>query len=95
MGIVTGIVGIRRFRVSARGQADHAGTTPMAMRKDAAKVLFQLAMRIDIEFPRIAGPETVWNIGTFALRPGAANVVPGDADGGRISGNQRQHVRPP
>ena len=38
IGVVTGIVGIRRVRVTAHGQADHAGTTPMAMRKDAAAV---------------------------------------------------------
>ena len=43
IGVVTGIVGIRRFRLMARGQADHAGTTPMAMRKDAGAALFALA----------------------------------------------------
>lgn len=76
IGVVTGIVGIRRFRILARGQADHAGTTPMAMRKDAGATLFALAQRIATEFPAIGGPETVWNIGAIALMPGAANVVP-------------------
>lgn len=80
IGIVTGIVGIRRFRILARGQADHAGTTPMGMRKDAGAALFRLATRIADEFPCIGGPDTVWNIGTIALRPGAANVVPSEGE---------------
>jgi len=80
VGVVTGIVGIRRFRVASRGQADHAGTTPMGMRKDAAAALFNLAVRIEKEFPKIGGADTVWNVGTFALHPGAANVVPSEAE---------------
>ena len=35
IAVVTGIVGLRRVRVRFEGQADHAGTTPMAMRRDA------------------------------------------------------------
>lgn len=80
VGIVTAIVGIRRFRVTAVGQADHAGTTPIAMRKDAAVALFRLAARIGSEFPRLGNPDTVWNIGTFVVWPGAANVVPSKAE---------------
>lgn len=80
IGVVTGLVGIRRFRIQARGRADHAGTTPMSMRQDAGRALFRLATWIDVEFPRIGGPETVWNIGHAALRPGAANVVPSEAE---------------
>lgn len=80
IGVVTGIVGIRRFRVTARGQADHAGTTPMSMRKDAGAALFALASRVASEFQHLAGPDTVWNIGSAVLRPGAANVVPSEAE---------------
>ncbi|HVL35890.1 MAG TPA: M20 family metallo-hydrolase [Burkholderiales bacterium] len=80
IGVVTGIVGIRRFRVSARGQADHAGTTPMSMRQDAARPLFAFAARVHAELPPMAGPDTVWNIGVVSVRPGAANVVPSEAE---------------
>lgn len=80
LGVVTGIVGIRRFRILAHGQADHAGTTPMGMRKDAGAALFALASRIAAEFPRLGSVNTVWNIGSIALRPGAANVVPSEAE---------------
>jgi N-carbamoyl-L-amino-acid hydrolase len=80
VGIVTGIVGIRRFRVIARGRADHAGTTPMASRHDAGAALIGLASWLASEFPRLGGPDTVWNIGSIAFHPGAANVVPGEAE---------------
>jgi N-carbamoyl-L-amino-acid hydrolase len=80
IGVVSGIVGIRRFRVTAQGQADHAGTTPMGMRKDAVRPLFALAHRVHSEFPAMAGADTVWNIGVMAVRPGAANVVPSEAE---------------
>ena len=80
IGIVTGIVGIRRFRIRAHGQADHAGTTPMAMRRDAGATLLRLAARVPQEFPRIGGPETLWNIGHIVFRPGAPNVVPSEAE---------------
>ncbi len=80
IGVVTGIVGIRRFRILAKGQADHAGTTPMGMRKDAGAALVRLAARIAAEFPTLAGADTVWNIGSIAFRPGAANVVPSEAE---------------
>lgn len=80
IGVVTGIVGIRRLRISATGQADHAGTTPMSMRRDAARPLIALAHRVHSGFPALAGPDTVWNIGSLLVRPGAANVVPGGAE---------------
>jgi beta-ureidopropionase / N-carbamoyl-L-amino-acid hydrolase len=80
IGVVSALVGIRRLRIRTRGRADHTGTTPMGMRKDAGAVLFRLAARIAQEFPRLGAAETVWNIGSMALRPGAANVVPGEAE---------------
>ncbi len=80
IGVVSGIVGIRRLRIFTKGQADHAGTTPMTMRKDAGAALLRLAARIVAEFPAKAGAETVWNIGRIEFRPGAANVVPAEAE---------------
>jgi N-carbamoyl-L-amino-acid hydrolase len=76
IGVVTGIVGIRRCRITARGQADHAGTTPMAMRKDAGATLLRLGARILERFPALGAADTVWNIGVVQVEPGAANVVP-------------------
>ena len=80
IGIVTGIVGIRRFRIRTRGQADHAGTTPMANRKDAGAALLRLASQAAQEFPRLGGADTLWNIGSIVFRPGAPNVVPSEGE---------------
>lgn len=52
----------------------------MRMRKDAGAALFALAVRVTTEFARLGGPDTVWNIGSIALKPGAANVVPSEGE---------------
>jgi beta-ureidopropionase / N-carbamoyl-L-amino-acid hydrolase len=80
IAVVTGLVGIRRFRIRAFGRADHAGTTPMAMRRDAGAILIDFAAWVAQEFPKHAGPDTVWNIGSIAFQPGAANVVPSQSE---------------
>lgn len=79
VGVVTGFVGIRRVFVTARGAADHAGTTPMGMRRDAGAPLFRLAAWVAEAFPKAAAADTVWNIGEMKLEPGAANVVSREA----------------
>ena len=80
IGVVTAIVGIRRFRVHIDGQAGHAGTVPMAMRKDAGAVAIGLSGALLEGFAALAGPDTVWNIGSLTLTPGAANVIPEAAE---------------
>jgi beta-ureidopropionase / N-carbamoyl-L-amino-acid hydrolase len=80
IGVVTGLVGIRRFRLRSHGAANHAGTTPMAMRKDAGAALIALAATIDADMRRLGKPDTVWNVGNMIFRPGAANVVPSEGE---------------
>ncbi len=80
VGVVTGIVGLRRHVVRFRGRADHAGTTPMAMRRDAAFAMFSFATSLAERLRAAGGPDSVWNFGIVAVRPGAANVVPAEAD---------------
>lgn len=80
IGVVTAIVGIRRFRIGVKGQADHAGTTPMRMRKDAGAALIQVASQVLEGCQSNSGPDTVWNIGNVTFEPGAANVVPSGAE---------------
>ena len=80
VGIVTSIVGLRRHVVRFRGRADHAGTTPMAMRSDAAFAMFNFAIVLAERLRAAGGPESVWNFGIVAVRPGAGNVVPAEAD---------------
>ena len=80
VGIVTSIVGLRRHVVRFRGRADHAGTTPMSMRSDAAFAMFTFAIALAERLRAAGGPESVWNFGIVAVRPGAGNVVPAEAD---------------
>ncbi len=75
IGVVTGIVGIRSFRITFTGRSDHAGTTPMNQRKDPVLVAaaFALSSR---ELVMKNFPDLVITIGDMNFLPGAFNVVP-------------------
>ena len=79
IGVVTSIVGSRNFTVEFDGEQNHAGTTPMSRRRDAAHAMVEFAHSVYREFPAAAGERTVWTIGEMALEPGAVSVVPGKA----------------
>jgi N-carbamoyl-L-amino-acid hydrolase len=80
IGSVTAIAGLRGWTVRFEGRADHAGTTPMALRADAGAALCAFAVRF-ADFCRASGsPHSVWNGGAIGLSPGAHNVVPAQAD---------------
>jgi beta-ureidopropionase / N-carbamoyl-L-amino-acid hydrolase len=80
VGIVTAIVGIRRYVVRFVGRADHAGTTPMTMRRDAAMAMFGCATSLAEALGAAGGADAVWNFGVVTVRPGAGNVVPAEAE---------------
>ena len=80
IGVVTGIVGLRGIRFVFRGQQNHAGTTMMARRRDAATALYELAYRINQEFPKVAGQRSVWTMGRVRIEPNATSIVPGYAE---------------
>ena len=80
IGVVTGIVGSRNLTVSAAGQQNHAGTTPMALRRDAGHALVEFAHRVYETFPQQAGERSVWTIGWMRFLPGFESIVPGHAE---------------
>ena len=80
IGVVTAIVGIRGMTLSFDGEQNHAGTTTMSRRRDAATALFEVAHRINEEFPKIADERTVWTIGQANIEPGASSIIPGHAE---------------
>jgi N-carbamoyl-L-amino-acid hydrolase len=80
IGVVTGIVGVRGIRFVFRGQQNHAGTTMMARRRDASTALYELAHRINLEFPKVAGERSVWTMGRLRVEPNASSIVPGYAE---------------
>ena len=80
IGVVTGIVGLRSIRFVFRGQQNHAGTTMMARRRDATTALYELAHRINMEFPKVAAARSVWTMGRLRVEPNATSIVPGYAE---------------
>jgi beta-ureidopropionase / N-carbamoyl-L-amino-acid hydrolase len=75
---VSSIVGISRTTVRFRGEANHAGTTPMALRRDALWGAAELALAVrDLGLASAGGAVTT--VGVLELEPGATNVVPGAA----------------
>lgn len=77
IGVVTAIVGYRNFRVETIGQQNHAGTTPMPLRRDAGRALIEFGHQIDDTFRRLCGDRTVWTIGELSVHPGAPSIIPG------------------
>jgi allantoate deiminase len=78
IGVVTSIVGLRGYRVRLAGQANHAGTTPMTLRRDALAGAARIALELR-EAARSRDAVTA-NVGKLTVAPGGANVVPGLAD---------------
>ena len=74
IGIVEGIVGIRRYLVTFHGYANHAGTTTMERRQDA---LVAAAPFITLVREVAVAHGIVGTIGKLAVLPGAPNVIPG------------------
>jgi N-carbamoyl-L-amino-acid hydrolase len=80
VGIVTSIVGIRRFEVVFQGEADHAGTTPMALRHDALVAAAHTVASVRRVAERLAAQGTdyfVATVGILTVDPSASNIVPG------------------
>jgi N-carbamoyl-L-amino-acid hydrolase len=80
IGVVTSIVGIWQYRITFTGEQNHAGTTRMADRRDAGLALAKFCADIDVRFPQVCGPRTVWTTGSITLEPGAPSIIPGKAE---------------
>ena len=80
IGIVTGIVAIRHFRIVVEGQQDHTGGTTMAERRDAALSAVRLLAAIDTDFPTVCGERSVWTTGRILVEPNQPMIIPGRAE---------------
>ena len=80
IGVVTAIVGALQFKISITGVQNHAGTTRMAIRKDAGLAAAKLLVALDDAFRPAAGPRSVWTTGRITLDPGAPSIIPGYAE---------------
>jgi N-carbamoyl-L-amino-acid hydrolase len=79
IGVVTSIVGIRTFRLIFHGMQNHAGTTPMALRRDAGDALIEFAYRARQRLRALSGERSVFTIGRVTFEPGADSIIPGQA----------------
>lgn len=78
IGVVESIVGLGELEIGITGEAGHAGTTPMQLRRDALAGAARIVLGVN-EIAREIDRTAVATVGSVAAFPGASNVVPGHA----------------
>jgi allantoate deiminase len=76
LGVVEAIAGQTRMEFIFSGVANHAGTTPMALRRDALVAAAEWALAVEKEAGEIPG--LVATVGALEAKPGATNVIAGE-----------------
>jgi allantoate deiminase len=77
VGVVSAINGFSRLAITLKGEAGHAGTVPMTLRRDALAAAADALLAV--ERIACAKPELVGTVGRIEVAPGALNVIPGEA----------------
>jgi allantoate deiminase len=77
LGIVTGIVGQSRLRVTVTGEAGHAGTVPMSLRRDPFAGAAEMALALEKIARKHPEDGMVGTVGRVEVAPGAVNIIPG------------------
>ncbi len=77
IGVVEGIVAIEWWQFTFKGMANHAGTTPMNMRKDALLPAAEFVLAVNQIVRSYEGAQ-VGTVGIIKASPGAGNVIPGE-----------------
>jgi allantoate deiminase len=75
VGVVTAIQGQSRTDITFSGQAGHAGTVPMALRRDALCAASEFVLKVEALARETPG--MVATVGQMEVEPGASNVIPG------------------
>ncbi|MBD1379356.1 allantoate deiminase [Metabacillus arenae] len=75
IGIVSHIVGQRRYNITVTGESNHAGTTPMAWRKDAMYSTAEL-IQVLMQKAKETSTDLVVTVGQISLEPNVSNVIP-------------------
>jgi allantoate deiminase len=78
LGVVTAITGMLGFRARFLGEANHAGTTPMELRRDALSGAARAVLALRDEAR--SRDDMTANVGVISAEPGGFNVVPGAAE---------------
>ncbi len=77
IGVVTGIVGQKRYTINLKGEANHAGTTPMSLRRDTVVAYSEIVTDLTKRAREIGEP-LVLTFGHVTPVPNTVNVVPGE-----------------
>ncbi|MNC37228.1 putative hydrolase [compost metagenome] len=94
VGIVTAITGIYREEITVMGEANHAGTTLMADRKDALMGASEIMLAFEAVCRNHPADEVVGTIGRISNEPNAANIIPEKATFHlEIRGEQRSQIQ--
>ncbi len=83
IGLVTSIAAPSRFKIIFTGRADHSGTTPMEMRKDALVAAAQVIQYVETvcrKYSSMARGRVVGTVGALKIEPGVINAVPGKTE---------------
>lgn len=78
IGVVTHAQGTRWYEITVEGEANHPGTTPMAMRRDALVAAARIAVEVNDIAVRFQ-PTALGNVGVLRVAEASRNVVPGHA----------------
>jgi allantoate deiminase len=73
LGVVTAMVGQTRLSIEVKGEAGHAGTVPMNLRRDALAGAAEMTLLAE----KIGQGGGVATVGVIEARPGAVNIIPG------------------
>ncbi|HYV97515.1 MAG TPA: Zn-dependent hydrolase [Gemmatimonadaceae bacterium] len=76
LAVVSAIVGTAHLEVTVTGRPDHAGTTPMTLRRDALAAAAAMIQAVE-SIARALGPPAVATVGRIRIEPDQMNVVPG------------------
>lgn len=79
VGVVEGIVSLNRYGITVIGRPNHAGTTPMTMRKDALVAASHLVLAVE-DLAKNTPGQQVATVGMLTVSPNATNIVPGQVD---------------
>jgi allantoate deiminase len=79
IGVVTAIAGLVQRQVRFSGDANHAGATPMNLRRDALLAAAEWALRIEATARELGGG-AVGTVGKMEVHPGGKNIIPGRVD---------------
>lgn len=79
IGVATAVSGVFNWTVTFTGSANHSGTTPMALRRDAFRGLAEFASAIPAILGAAGGSEARLTVGKVALKPNFPHSIPGEA----------------